>query len=66
VTAELAVRYRRPVPVATEIVVWAVVVEKKKKFLGVKARLEIAGEVHAEADAKIFCLGDKSEEMMLL
>ncbi len=54
VTAELSVKYRRPVPVESEIVVWAEVIEQKKRIVEVRAKIEIDGAVHAEALAKVF------------
>lgn len=56
VTAELNVRYRKPVPVETAMTVSAEVVEQKRRLLTVRARLEIEGELHAEADSRVFAL----------
>jgi uncharacterized protein (TIGR00369 family) len=56
VTAELNVRYRKPVPVETAMTVSAEVVERKRRLLTVRARLEIEGELHAEADSRVFAL----------
>jgi len=56
VTAELAVRYRKPVPVGQEVTVAGEVLERRRKVLKVRAQLEVNGELHAEADAKIFLL----------
>ena len=56
VTAELTVRYKKPVPVETEITVRARVTEQKRRLLTATAQIEVAGEVCAEADAKIFRL----------
>lgn len=57
VTAELAVRYRQPVPVGQELTVTGEVTERKRKILQVRARLEIDGRLHAEADSRVFFLG---------
>ena len=54
VTAELSVRYRKPVPVGQEITIQGEVLEQRRKVLKVKARLEINGEVYAEADGRVF------------
>jgi uncharacterized protein (TIGR00369 family) len=56
VTAELSVRYRKPVSVGQEVTIQGEVVERRRKVLRVKARLEAAGELCAEADAKLFLL----------
>ena len=61
VTAELTVRYKKPVPVETEITVRARVREQKRRLLTTAAWIEIAGEVYAEADAKVFRL-DKGKQ----
>lgn len=53
VTAELAVRYKKPVPVETDLVVSAEVVQRRKRLFTVRARLEVNGQVHAEADSKV-------------
>ncbi len=55
-TAELSVRYRKPVSVGQEVTIQGEVVERRRKVLRVKARLEAAGELCAEADAKLFLL----------
>ncbi len=54
VTAELNVRFRRPVPVGREVTVTAEMTEERRRVRSVKARLEIGGEIHAEAEAKVF------------
>ncbi len=56
VTAELAVRYKRPLKTGQEALIQGVVVEKKRKLLKVRATLKVEGEVYAEADAKVFLL----------
>lgn len=57
VTAELSVRYRKPVAVGQEVTVQGEVLERRRKVLKVLARLEVDGELHAEAEARIFLLG---------
>lgn len=56
VTAELSVRYRKPVSVGQEVTIRGEVVERRRKVLRVKARLEADGVLCAEADAKVFLL----------
>jgi len=56
VTAELSVRYHKPVPIDKEIVVEAIVVDQRKKIVTVAAKLMLDGVVHAESDAKLFIL----------
>ena len=57
VTAELQVRYRKPVPVGAHIVVTGQLVDSSKKVWQAKSQLTIADSVHAEATAKVFVLG---------
>jgi acyl-coenzyme A thioesterase PaaI-like protein len=54
VTAELKVKFRRAVPVGTEIHIHGEVTERRKRIVQARARIEVIGEVHAEAEAKIF------------
>ncbi|BCA79983.1 acyl-CoA thioesterase [Desulfuromonas sp. AOP6] len=54
VTAEIAVKYLRPVPTQTEVVVTAEICEEKKRILLVTAELKIDDQVHAKAQAKVF------------
>ena len=56
VTAELSVRYRQPVSVGQKVTIQGEVVERRRKVLRVKARLEVDGKLCAEADAKVFLL----------
>lgn len=56
VTAELSVRYRKPVPVGQEITIRGEVMEQRRKVLKVKARLELSGELYAEADGRVFLI----------
>jgi uncharacterized protein (TIGR00369 family) len=53
VTAELTVRYRQPVPVGAEVTVVGEIVEKRKRVVLARARLEIDDTVHAEAEARL-------------
>lgn len=54
VTAELTVRYKKPVTVGDELVVSARIVEQKKRIFQLAASIEVAGVVHAEAEARVF------------
>lgn len=54
VTAELAVKYRRPVPVETEVTVAAEVVKRRRRIFTVLARILDGDTVCAEAEGKIF------------
>ena len=53
VTAELTVRFRKPVPVGREVEVSAEVVDERRRVIRSRSRLEIEGIVHAEAEARI-------------
>lgn len=57
VTAELSVRYRKPVPVGREVMVRGEVLERRRKVLKARALLEIDGALYAEAEARIFLVG---------
>ncbi len=57
VTAELKVRYRKPVAVDTELLVTARIVDQKRRVFSVTAQVEAAGEVLAEAEARVFAVG---------
>ena len=54
VTADLSVRYKKPVTVGDELIVSAQIVEQKKRIFQVAARIEIDGVVHAEAQSRVF------------
>lgn len=54
VTAELSLRYRKPVPVGQEVIVRGQVLEQRRKVLKVVATLELAGEPYAEAEGRLF------------
>ncbi len=60
VTAELNLKYKKPVPVETEVVLKAKIVEEKRKVLIVKASLEIDGQSYAQADAKVFRMDESA------
>lgn len=56
VTAELTVKYKLPVPVETELLVSAEVVEQKRKIHFVQARVEADGKLLAESSSRIFAI----------
>lgn len=56
VTAELNVRYRKPVPVGAEVVVTGELVDSSRKIWQAAAKLKIADTLYAEATAKVFIL----------
>ncbi|MEZ4599204.1 MAG: PaaI family thioesterase [Syntrophotaleaceae bacterium] len=56
VTAELSVRFRKPLPVDREVLVSGEVLEIRRKVLRVKAWLSLDDEVHAEAESRVFVL----------
>lgn len=56
VTAEINVKYSKPVPVDTELEVCAEVVERRRKLFQVRAEAATAGSVLARADVKVFFL----------
>lgn len=60
VTAEITVSYKKPVPLDTELFVYATVVARRRKIIEVKGQIEINGEVYAEASAKMFIVGEES------
>lgn len=53
VTAELTVRFRKPVPVGVEVFVRGEVVEVRRRVLQARAELQVGGEVYAEAQARV-------------
>ena len=57
VTAEIKVKFRKPVPTDTEIVLKGKVVENKRKLIMVEAELLINDVIHASAETKVFNLG---------
>lgn len=56
VTAEILVRYRKPVPVGSTVDLKGRIVENRRKLYKVESRLEINGSLYAEADVRIMCL----------
>ena len=60
VTAEITVSYKKPVPLATELLVTATVVSQRRKIIEVKGRIEIGGEIYVEARAKMFIVEQES------
>ncbi|MBE0598760.1 MAG: PaaI family thioesterase [Desulfuromonadales bacterium] len=53
VTAELTVRFRKPVAVGSTIEVRGEVVEVRRRLLQVRSWLAIAGETYVEAEARV-------------
>jgi uncharacterized protein (TIGR00369 family) len=60
VTAEINVRYRKPVPVDSCIELKGRIVEKRRKIFIVESSIEIAGSVYAKAEVRVMCL-DKQD-----
>lgn len=56
VTAEINVRYRKPVPVNSRIELKGRIVEKRRKLYRVESQIEIGGMIYADAEVKILCL----------
>ncbi|WP_432822218.1 PaaI family thioesterase [Trichloromonas sp.] len=56
VTAELNVKYKAPVPVGEDLVVSAEVVGSRRRIYSVVGRIELAGKVLVESQAKIFAV----------
>lgn len=54
VTAEITVTYKKPVPIETGVLVTAGVVGRRRRIIEVQGRIEIGGEIYAEARAKMF------------
>jgi uncharacterized protein (TIGR00369 family) len=54
VTADLKVRYRRPVPCNAAVTLFGEVVERRRQVVRARARLVCNGKVHAEAEGRIF------------
>jgi uncharacterized protein (TIGR00369 family) len=61
VTIEMTVRYKKPVPLETELLVTATVVSRRRKIIEVKGEIEIGGELYAEANAKMFIVAGESQ-----
>jgi len=60
VTAELQVRFRKPVPVGSEVEVFGQLVNCERKIWQAAAQLKIDGTLFAEAQAKVYILDDRS------
>jgi len=58
VTAEMVTRYKKPVPVETEIELFGQVTEIKRKLIFTKSWITIDGKVAAEAESKMFITGE--------
>jgi len=56
VTAELQVRFKKPVPVGSEVEVFGQLIDCERKFWQAQAQLKIDGTLYAEAQAKVFNL----------
>ncbi len=56
VTAELNIRYKKPLTAGSEVLVSAKMIERKRNILSVEAKLESNGVVIALANAKMFVL----------
>jgi uncharacterized protein (TIGR00369 family) len=53
VTAELIVRFKKPVPVGREVEVVGELVEERKRVLSAHSWLKLEGRIHAEAEVRI-------------
>ncbi len=56
VTAEIDVKFRKPVPIDTELELKAKVTDIRRKIICVQAELLVDGVVHASAETKVFNL----------
>ncbi len=56
VTAELQVRYRKPVPVGAQVEVRGQLIDRRRRIWLARAQLKVAGVLYAEAEAKIYRL----------
>ena len=54
VTAEMQVRYRKPVPVGAEVELFGQLLEHKRKIWTACAQVKVDGTLYAEAQAKVF------------
>ncbi|MDT8421199.1 MAG: PaaI family thioesterase [Desulfuromonadales bacterium] len=59
VTAELTVKFRKPVLLGDELEIAGELLEQRKRICNARARILVDGVVHAEATAKIFALDDR-------
>ncbi len=56
VTAEIKVRYRKPVPIGATVELFGKLTDNSRKIWSAEAQLKIAGTLYAEAHAKVFIL----------
>ncbi len=56
VTAEIKVRYRKPVPVDQELELFGQLIDCNRKVWLARSQIKIDGSLHAEAEAKMFIL----------
>jgi uncharacterized protein (TIGR00369 family) len=61
VTAGISVTYKKPVPIETEVLVTASVVGRRRRIIEVQGQIKIAGELYAEASAKMFIVAKESQ-----
>lgn len=54
VTAELQVRYRKPVPCGQTVTLFGEVIKHRRHVVTARSRLALAGEIYAEAEARLF------------
>lgn len=54
VTSELRLRYRKPVPTGSEVTVTGEIVGERRRLIDVQARIELDGQVMAEAEVIMF------------
>jgi uncharacterized protein (TIGR00369 family) len=59
VTAEIKVRYRKPVPVDREIEIFGQLTDMSRKIWAAKSQIKIDGVIYAEAEAKMYNLAKK-------
>ena len=57
VTAGLAVRFRKPVPVGEVLEVSAEIRERRRRLYKVRSEVRVAGELHAEAEVEVVAVG---------
>jgi uncharacterized protein (TIGR00369 family) len=56
VTAEIKVRYKKPVPVGSHVDLSGQIIEVRRRIYQVASRLEIEGVLYAEADVRVMRL----------
>jgi uncharacterized protein (TIGR00369 family) len=61
VTAEITITYKKPVPLETALLVTATVISRRRKIIEVQGKIEIFGEIYAEARAKMFDVTGESQ-----